>query len=68
MGQPLEITRTELSAPALRALAGKTDDGAVVRRLLGESARQRDPTGVTPNFQRHPKRVRVCIGRHGKGG
>jgi len=34
MGQPIEITRTELSVPALRALAGKTDDGAVVRRLL----------------------------------
>lgn len=34
MGQPIEITRTDLSAPALRALAGKTDDGAVVRRLL----------------------------------
>jgi len=34
MGQPLEITRTELSAAALRALAGKTDEGAVVRRLL----------------------------------
>src|SRR5271156_4982158 len=34
MGQPLEISRTELSASALRALAGKTADGAVVRRLL----------------------------------
>ena len=34
MGQPLEITRAELSASALRTLAGKTDDGAVVRRLL----------------------------------
>ena len=34
LGQPLEISRTELSASALRALAGKTDDGAVVRRLL----------------------------------
>jgi transposase len=34
MGQPLEITRTELSAPALRALAGKADQGAMVRRLL----------------------------------
>ncbi len=34
MGQPIEITRTELSASALRALAGKTDDGAMVRRLL----------------------------------
>lgn len=34
MGQPIEITRTELSVSALRALAGKTDDGAVVRRLL----------------------------------
>jgi hypothetical protein len=34
MGQPIEITRTELSVWALRALAGKTDDGAVVRRLL----------------------------------
>jgi hypothetical protein len=34
MGEPIEITRTELSAPALRALAGKTDDGTVVRRLL----------------------------------
>ena len=34
MGLPIEITRTDLSAPALRALAAKTDDGAVVRRLL----------------------------------
>lgn len=34
MGQPIEITRTELSASALRALAGKTADGAMVRRLL----------------------------------
>jgi len=34
MGQPIEITRTDLSASALRALAGKTADGAVVRRVL----------------------------------
>jgi transposase len=34
MGQPIEITRTDLSAAALRALAAKTNDGAVVRRLL----------------------------------
>lgn len=34
MGQAIEITRTELSVSALRAVAGKTDDGAVVRRLL----------------------------------
>ena len=34
MGQPIEITRTELSASALRAIAGKTADGAMVRRLL----------------------------------
>ena len=34
MGQPIEISRIELSASALRALAGKTEDGAVVRRLL----------------------------------
>ncbi len=34
MGRPLEITRTELSASALRALAGKTRDGGMVRRLL----------------------------------
>jgi transposase len=34
MGQPIEITRTEQSASALRALAGKTGDGAMVRRLL----------------------------------
>ncbi len=34
MGQPIEITRTDLSVSALRILAGKTDDGAVVRRLL----------------------------------
>ena len=34
MGQPIEISRTELSASALPALAGKTEDGAVVRRLL----------------------------------
>jgi len=34
MGQPIEITWTELSASALRVMAGKTDDGAVVRRLL----------------------------------
>lgn len=34
MGQPIEITRTELSAPNLRALAVKIRDGAMVRRLL----------------------------------
>lgn len=34
MGQPIEITRTGASASELRTLAGKTDDGAVVRRLL----------------------------------
>ena len=34
MGQPIEVTRTEHSAEALRSLAGKADDGAVVRRLL----------------------------------
>lgn len=34
MGQPIEITRTELSASELRALAGKSGDGGVVRRLL----------------------------------
>jgi len=34
MGQPIEITRTDLSAGQLRALAGQTNDGAVVRRLL----------------------------------
>lgn len=34
MGQPIEITRTDLPVPALRALAGKADDGAMVRRLL----------------------------------
>lgn len=34
MGQPIEVTRSELSASALRALAGKSEDGAVVRRLL----------------------------------
>jgi transposase len=35
MGRPIEITRTEHSAAALRELAGRTRDGAVVRRLLG---------------------------------
>ena len=34
MGQAIEITRTDLSAAALRALAGKSDDAAAVRRLL----------------------------------
>ena len=34
MGRPIEITRLEHSAPALRELAAKTKDGAVVRRLL----------------------------------
>lgn len=34
MGQPIEITRTDLSAAALRTLAGRSDDAAVVRRLL----------------------------------
>jgi transposase len=34
MGQAIGITRTDVSAAALRALAGKSDDGAVVRRLL----------------------------------
>jgi hypothetical protein len=32
VGQPIEITRAELSA--LRVLAGKADNGAMVGRLL----------------------------------
>src|SRR5271165_4394198 len=35
MGRPIEITRDENSASALRELAARTHDGAVVRRLLG---------------------------------
>jgi transposase len=35
MGRPIEITRLEHSATALRELAARTQDGAVVRRLLG---------------------------------
>ena len=35
MGRPIEITRAEHSAAALRELAAQTRDGAVVRRLLG---------------------------------
>lgn len=34
MGQPVAITRTELSAAELRAHASQSRDGAVVRRLL----------------------------------
>lgn len=34
MGKPIEITRTEFSAPELRELAVGTHDGTVVRRLL----------------------------------
>ena len=34
MGKAIEVTRTELSATALRELAAGTRDGAVVRRLL----------------------------------
>jgi len=34
MGQPIEITRIELSVSELRALAAKIRDGAMVRRLL----------------------------------
>lgn len=35
MGKPLEITRLDASAEALRGLAARTHDGDVVRRLLG---------------------------------
>jgi len=35
MGRPIEIGRDEHSAAALRDLAARTRDGAVVRRLLG---------------------------------
>src|SRR5271166_1029889 len=35
MGRPIEITRDEHSATALRELAARTHDGAVVRRLGG---------------------------------
>ena len=35
MSKPIEITRLDLSASGLRELAGRTRDGAVVRRLLG---------------------------------
>jgi transposase len=34
MGQPIEITRSALGARELRAIAAKTPDGAMVRRLL----------------------------------
>ena len=34
MGQPIAITRTDLSAAGLRAHAAQSRDGAVVRRLL----------------------------------
>lgn len=34
MGQPIEITRTEQTPAALRAIAAKSRDGAQVRRLL----------------------------------
>jgi len=34
MGQPVKITRTEHSAMELRALAARSKDAAVVRRLL----------------------------------
>lgn len=34
MGQPIAITRRDLSTSELRALAGQTSDGAVVRRVL----------------------------------
>jgi hypothetical protein len=34
MGQALQITRTDHTGAALRALAGKCRDGAQVRRLL----------------------------------
>jgi transposase len=37
MGKAIEITRDEHSASALRELAARTRDGAVVRRLLGIS-------------------------------
>jgi transposase len=35
MGKAIEITRSDHSAAELRELAAKTQDGAVVRRLLG---------------------------------
>ena len=35
MSRSIEITRLDRSASALRELAGRTRDGAVVRRLLG---------------------------------
>ena len=34
MGHPIEITRTELSAPELRAYAVRIENGAIVRRVL----------------------------------
>ena len=34
MGRPIEITRFDLTAAELRELAARTQDGAVVRRLL----------------------------------
>ena len=34
MGRPIEITRFEHSAAELRELAARTQDGAVVRRVL----------------------------------
>jgi transposase len=34
MGRPIEVTRLDLTATGLRELAARTQDGAVVRRLL----------------------------------
>ena len=63
MGRPIEITRTELSAPDIRALAARIGDGAVVRRLLAIAmlleGRSREEEAALNGMTRQTLRDRV---------
>lgn len=70
MGQPIEISRTEHSAAALRAVAAKHEDGAVVRRLLALAlvleGRCREEAAVLNGMTRQT--LRDWVHRYNAGG
>ena len=76
MGQPIEITRTDLSAAELRAFAVRSGDGAVVRRLLATAlllqGQSREAAAVSGGMTRQtlrdlPARSHSCLREAGFG-
>jgi hypothetical protein len=58
MGNAIEITRSDRSARALRKLAESTEDGDLVRRLLG-IALDSHPL-LSPNSRRSCAKILAC--------